>query len=283
MKHLACFVLFVLSLSPALAALPPSSAIDTLAKDYLARREARSFSQRLTPPEALIVQNSFVKKLQPSLGRPVGYKVGLVTREAQQRFGVEAPVRGVLLEKMLLPNDSEVPANFAVRPILEADLIVVVKDKGINKARSVLEVAEHLKDVVAFIELPDSFIATNPPPDGAMLTAGNVGARLGVLGQRLPVGSTADFVQALGEMTVTIIDQSGAELGRGQGKVILDHPLNAVLWLMEELHSAGIQLKPGDLLSLGSIKAIPAPTGKTITVRYQGLPGGPMTVSVRLR
>ena len=80
MKHLACFVLFVLSLSAALAALPPSSAIDTLDKDYLARREARSFSQRLTPPEALIVQNSFVKKLQPSLGRPVGYKVGLVTQ-----------------------------------------------------------------------------------------------------------------------------------------------------------------------------------------------------------
>ena len=52
---------------------------------------------------------------------------------------------------------------------------------------------------------------------------------------------------------------------------------------MEELHAAGIQLKPGDLISLGSIKAIPAPAGKSITVRYQGLPGGPMTVSVRLR
>ena len=224
-----------------------------------------------------------VKRLQPALGKPIGYKIGLVSREAQERFGVESPVRGVLLEKMLLHSGDEVPANFAVRPLLEADLLVVVADKGINKARSVIEVAEHLKELVAFIELPDSFIATNPPPDGALLTAGNVGARLGVLGQRAAIVGTAQFVKALGDMKVTIADQSGAELGRGEGRVILDHPLNAVLWLMEELNRNGERLKPGDMISLGSIKAIPAPSGKTVTVRYQGLPSGPLEVSVRLR
>ena len=114
--------------SPALAAMPPAKAIDTLAEDYLSVREARGFSQRLSMPEALAVQKAFVRKLQPRLGKPVGYKVGLVTREAQQRYGVDAPLRGVLLEKMLLPNNAEVPANFAVRPIVEADLIVVERN-----------------------------------------------------------------------------------------------------------------------------------------------------------
>jgi len=196
---------------------------------------------------------------------------------------LEAPVRGVLLEKMLLPNHAETPAGFAVRPLLEADLIVVVKDKRINQARTPLEVAEHLKEVVAFIELPDTFIPTNPPPNGALLIAGNVGARLGVLGQRLPVKGTADFVQALADMKVSIIGSSGSELGRGEGRAILDHPLNAVLWLMEELSHSGERLKAGDLISLGSIKAIPAPAGAAVTVRYQGLPGGPIEASVRLR
>ena len=273
----------ILSVSPSPAALPSSGSIDSLVEDYLARREVRGFAQPLTMSEALLVQKSFVKKLQPALGKPVGYKVGLVARESQQRFGLDAPVRGVLLEKMLLPNHAEVPADFAVRPLLEADLIVVVKDKGINEAQSIVEVAEHLKEVVAFIELPDSFLPTNPPPSGAMLVAGNVGARLGVLGQRLPVKGTADFVQALADMKVTIIDQAGAELGRGEGRAILDHPLNAVLWLIEELHRSGERLKAGDLLSLGSIKAVPAPSGKAVTVRYQGLPGGPIEAGVRLR
>jgi len=269
--------------SPALAAMPPAKAIDTLAEDYLSVREARGFSQRLSMPEALAVQKAFVRKLQPRLGKPVGYKVGLVTREAQQRYGVDAPLRGVLLEKMLLPNNAEVPANFAVRPIVEADLIVVVKDKEINEARSIPDVAAHLKEVVAFIELPDSYIATNPPPTGALLAAGNVGARLGVLGQRLPVRSTADFAQALANMRVTIVDSTGADLGRGEGRVILDHPLNAVLWLMEELHRSGLKLKPDDLISLGSIKAVPVPSGKSVTVKYEGLPGGPIHATAHFR
>jgi 2-oxo-hept-3-ene-1,7-dioate hydratase len=263
--------------------MPPARAIDALTEDYLAVREARGLSQRLTLPEALAVQKNFVRKLEPRLGKPVGYKVGLVTREAQQRYGVEAPLHGVLLEKMLLSNNAEVPANFAVRPILEADFIVVVKDKDINDARSIPDVAAHLKEAVAFIELPDSFIATNPPPTGAMIAAGNVGARLGVLGQRLPVRDAAGFAQALSSMKATIVDSTGAVLGWGEGRVILDHPLNAVLWLMEELHRSGVKLKPGDLISLGSIKAVPVPAGKGVTVKYEGLPGGPIEVTARFR
>lgn len=272
-----------LALPRASGAMPAAKAIDEFAADYLAVREARGFAKRLNIREALAVQQTFVRKLQPALGKQVGYKVGLVSRESQKRFGVEGPVRGVLLEKMLLPNNALVPTNFAVRPLLEADLIIVVKDKAINDAESILEVAEHIKEVVAFIELPDSFIATNPPPDGAMLTAGNVGARLGVLGRRVPVRGTADFVKALAEMTVTMIDETGAVLGRERGSVILDHPLNALLWLMEDLREAGIKLRPGDLISLGSIKAIPAPRGKSITVSYDGLPGGPIEASVRFQ
>src|SRR5262245_39321100 len=139
------------------AALPSARAIDAFAADYLAVREAKGFSQRLTMSEAQAVQKMFVKQLQPRLGKPVGYKVGLVTREAQQRYGADGPLHGVLLEKMLLQNDAVVATNFAVRPVLEADLIAVVKDKGINKAQSVLDVAEHLKEVVVFIEMPHPF------------------------------------------------------------------------------------------------------------------------------
>jgi len=258
-----------------------STALDQWTADYLGRREARGFERRLSFSEALGIQKEFVKRLRPELGRPVGYKVGLVTREAQLKYGVQAPLRGVLLEKMLLANNADVPRDFGVRPLLEADLVVVVKDKGINKATSLLDVVEHIKDVIAFIELPDAFIRTNPPPDGALLTAGNVGARLGVLGQRIPVNGTAEFAKALAEMHVVIIDDGGNELGRGQGKVILDHPLNAVLWLVEELHRSGERLKAGDMISLGSIKAIPLPASKAVTVRYDGLPGGPISASVR--
>jgi 2-keto-4-pentenoate hydratase len=129
--------------------------------------------------------------------------------------------------------------------------------------------------------LPDVIVSTNRPLTGALLTAVNVGARLGVLGERVPVKATPEFVRALAEMTVTVTDQTGAELGRAQGKLILDQPLNAVLWLREELRRRGQQLKAGDVISLGSLKALPPPPGQVITVRYEGLPGGPIKASVR--
>src|SRR5262245_55999371 len=86
---------------------PPTSAVQRMVEDYLARRMTPAFAQRLTLEEAREVQEVFIKKLQPELGRPVGQKVGLVSRTVQARWGVDQPVRGVLLEKMLLPDNSE--------------------------------------------------------------------------------------------------------------------------------------------------------------------------------
>jgi len=265
------------------AAPPPAAAIQRLTDDYLARRITPAFPQGLSLEEARDVRERFVKALEPKLGRPVGHKVGLVSREVQDRWGVDQPVRGVLLEKMLLQDNSEVAADCGAKPLLEADLVVVVKDKGINKAGTPLEVLKHLKEVAAFIELPDAFVATNGISDGAMLAAANAGARLGVLGQRVPVKANQKFADALASMTVVMTDEAGLEMGRGQGKAILDHPLNAVLWLIEDLQHAGESLQPGDLLSLGSIRMLPLPPAKSVTATYDGLPGGPFKVTVRLK
>jgi 2-keto-4-pentenoate hydratase len=279
------FLLFVLAASRVLAnAAPPSAeAIRQFAEDYFAVRPSQALPKGMTQEEALQAQKEFVAKLIPKLGEPVGYKVGLVTKETQQRFGLNSPVRGVLLSRMMLKDGAEVPIRFGVHPVCEADLVVVVKDEGINHATTPLQVAKHLKEVVAFIELPDALIATNQLMDAGLFTASNVGARLGILGERLPVKATDEFVNAMAEMTVTLKDQTGTDLGRAQGKLILDNPLNAVLWLIQDLARSGKKLKSGEMLSLGSLKAITPQGGQTITVRYDGLPGKPIKASVRFR
>lgn len=266
------------------SASPPSDVeVDKVVDDYFAKRPSQGYGPGLSKDDALKTQERFVARLTPRLGKKIGYKVGLVTREAQQRFGVNSPARGVLLERMLLKDGAQVPANFGARPICEADLIVVVKDAGINQAKTPLDVARHLKAVVAFIELPDGILATNRPIDGAQLIAVNVGARLGVTGQRVSVKPTPDFVEAMASMTVTMTDQTGTELGREPGRIILGNPLNAVVWLVGELNAHGEKLKAGDVLSLGSLKAITPQAGQTITVRYGGLPGGTIKVSCKFK
>jgi 2-keto-4-pentenoate hydratase len=257
--------------------------VQQLADDFFGKRATSAVASNVTAAEALRLQEQFVARLTTRLGGPIGYKVGLVTKEAQQRSGVTSPIRGVLLQRMLLPNHSQVAVDYGVNPLVEADLIVSVRERSINSAATPLDVARSLKEVIAFIELPDSLIATNQKVTGNLLTAVNVGARLGVQGERLPIKATPEFVEALGKMTITLSDGSGQEHGRETGSMILGHPLNAVLWLIEDLRKSGKELQPGDLISLGSVKAVPPQPGQTYTVKYDGLPGGPISVSVKMK
>jgi hypothetical protein len=87
-----------------------STALDQWTADYLGRREARGFERRLSFSEALGIQKEFVKRLRPELGRPVGYKVGLVTREAQLKYGVQAPFAWGVAGENVVANNADVAA-----------------------------------------------------------------------------------------------------------------------------------------------------------------------------
>ena len=252
-----------------------------LVDDYFAKRPTKAIQKGLSIAEALTFQDRFVEQLSTKLGSRVGYKVGLVAKETQERYGVTAPVRGVLLKEMMLKDGTELTVLFGSRPIFEADLIVVVKDERINQARTPLEAAQSLSEIVAFIELPDMLLDPSITPTGSILVANNVGARLGVLGQRTAIKPTREFVDAFSNMSLILSDQTGKELVNSKANVILGHPLNAVTWLAKDLAASGQKLKAGDLISLGSVAAPLTPqAGQRIKLRYEGLPGGVLTASV---
>jgi 2-keto-4-pentenoate hydratase len=63
---------------------------------------------------------------------------------------------------------------------------------------------------------------------------------------------------------------------------VLGHPLNPVLWLINDLAASDEKLKAGDLTSLGSFARPQSPhAGQTVTVRYDRLPGGSLQASVQ--
>lgn len=263
----------------ACASVPPQS--QQLAANFKSMSPTSGLSKDMSMEEAARIRDGLVAELAASQGKVVGYKAGLTNPVVQKRFGHNSPVRGALLEKMLLEDGAEVPAKFGAVPIFEADLVVVVGDEGINQAKTPAEVLKHLASIRPFIELPDMVTAKEQPLTGAVITSFNVGARLGVLGK--PLAPDAAMADALAKMTVVLRDQDGKELARAPGAAILGHPLNAVVWLAEDLAKAGGRLRAGDILSLGSFTApMPPKVGTTVTVTYEGLPGNP-TVSVRFK
>lgn len=259
--------------------------IESIVKDFLPAWKQRVVAPApppdLSPRLAGCTRDRLVEALAPELGRIVGYKAGLTAKPTQQRFNTDAPVRGTLLDGMLLENGAALPAAFGARPLWEADMLLVVKDAGINEVTTAEELLKHISAMRPFIELPDLAIAAAAPMNGLVLTAINVGARYGVVGAEVPLEPTPATMEALRTVRIVASGEDGNTLAEATGEATLGHPLNAALWLLGDLAESGVTLKPGDLLSLGSFTPLTPPkSGQAVTVRYEGLPGTP-TVSVR--
>ena len=265
------------------AACPSHEKVSAMVRAWEALEPVRGLRADLSMADALCGQKRLVQKLELALGPVVGYKAGLTNPAVQKRFGIDAPLRGTLLQRMLLQEGKDVPAKFGARPVYEADLLVVVKNAGIQRARTHLEVLQSLSLVVPFIELPDLVVAEGEKLSASLIVFINVGARLGVAGRGVPVEPTGEFAASLAGMTVRVTDQDGKDLASAKGSAILGNPLNAVLWLAQDLERSGVKLKAGDILSLGSFTPpLPPRAGLAVTVRYEGLPGNPQ-VAVRFR
>ena len=158
-------------------------------------------------------------------------------------------------------------------------MVKVGNPVGLARATTPGEALRHIKSVRPFIELPDLMVDDPSKLGGPMLAMINVGARLGVLGKPVAAKHDKALAEALALMTVSLTDGAGTVIDSGKGSAILGNPLNAAIWLAQDLARAGTPLKRGDLLSLGSFSKLrPPQPGLVVTARYEGLPGNPQVV-----
>lgn len=246
-----------------------------LVANYLAKTPAAN-PEGLSTADGECSRAKVNKFLQQQTGDEViGYKAGLTNPAVQKRFNASAPVYGVLYAQMMLKDGATVDAGFGARPLFEADLLVRVRDAGINRAKTPDEVLAHIDQVIPAIELPDLVVTAPGKLNGAAVAAINVGARYFVVGEPIAVKPDSKLSDALRTMAV-VVGSAGGELDRGKGSDVLEHPLNAVVWLAQDLQRQGTALKKGDLVSVGSFsKLLPPKAGQQIEVQYQGLPGDP--------
>ncbi|WP_170401301.1 2-keto-4-pentenoate hydratase [Ruegeria arenilitoris] len=268
---------FLASIASAQADCATDAQVDQYVQDYLANTPTPALSAAGSIEDALCTQTKIVSALEPHMGPVIGYKAGLTSAPAQERFGASEPVQGVLFRDMMLEDGATAPITWGARPVFEADLVLVVGDTGINQATTPAEVMQNISAIRPFIEVPDLTLAEGEPITPVTLTAIAVAPKLGVLGSEIPVSDSDAMTQALADMTVTLSAADGEVLAQAPGAAVLGHPANAALWLI----SKGIEFQPGDLISVGSFgPLVPPAKGKGgATATYTGLPGDP-SVSV---
>jgi 2-keto-4-pentenoate hydratase len=259
--------------------------------EHIAAKTPADTPEGLSETDGVCSRAKLNALLEKRHGKVIGYKAGLTNPAVQKRFNYDQPVWGKLYEGMVLPGGATVDATFGARPLFESDMLVRVKSAAINRAKTPMDVLLAIDQVIPFIELPDLVVQAPPKLNGPAIGAINVGARLGVAGAPIAVPAMRAeryaMLDALRDMTVLLSDDTGAELGKGKGSDILEHPLNAVVWLAQALAKEGLAMKPGELISLGSFSPLlPPRPGMKVTATYQGLPGVqalPPSVSVSFK
>lgn len=233
----------------------------------------------LTAEAAEAIQHQVVAALRDDYGAVFGYKAGLTSPAARERFNVDEPILGTLLAGMILDNGARVSVAAGVQLLIETDLLVRVADRRINDAATPAQAFDAIDRVAAFVEIPDVMVAQGQPVTGPVLTAVNSGARLGVMGPAVATGELE--MSDLAGFTVTLRRNGEATGPAGSGGNLMGGPLNVVLWMAEAAQRRGITLEAGDWLSLGSLTApVPARAGDQYRALYEGLGAGPLEVTV---
>lgn len=273
----SAFVAFATWATAAQAACLSDAQVADMVAHYAAKTPAAN-PENLSDADGACTRAKVNMLMAQRLGKVIGYKAGLTNPAVQKRFHTDKPVWGKLYEGMVLSSGATVDPAFGARPLYEADMLVRVKSTAINHAKTPMEVLESVDQIIPFIELPDLMVQAPSQLNGAGVAAINVGARLGVSGSVIAVpayrAERYAMLQALADMNVALTDGQGARLGGGKGSDILDHPLNAVVWLAGALAQEGLAMQPGDLISLGSFSPLlPPKAGLSVTATYDGLPG----------
>jgi 2-keto-4-pentenoate hydratase len=198
--------------------------------------------------------------------RLVGKKIGLTSFAVQKQLGVDSPDFGMLFEDMAFQDGQTIPFQKLIQPKVEAEIALVLKSSLDQSQHRVADIIAATDYAVAAIEVVDSRIE-NWKISLLDTVADNASSAAFVLGTQKVNLAELDLVNCRMQMT-----RADEVVSEGQGKACLGNPLNAAVWLADEMVRRGRPLKAGDIVltgALGPMVAVQA--GDEFKVEIEGL------------
>ncbi|WP_119422011.1 2-keto-4-pentenoate hydratase [Desertibaculum subflavum] len=241
-------------------------ASDLLLKARLERAPLAGLPEDCRPADetaAYAIQAEHVARLCRQLGgRTIGYKVGATGAGARKLLNTDHPFYGRLIDKLAQGSPAKLsPAESRMR-VIEAEFAFRMGRDLTPRGKpwTFDEVQGAILTALPAIEVVDSRYAE--------------WTKVGVLSVIADQGSHGHWVQgretedwrgldlAAHKVTLSV---DGAVVREGAGRNVLDHPLNAVLWLANTLNETGQTLRAGEYISTGTaIDIYLAKPGETI-------------------
>jgi 2-keto-4-pentenoate hydratase len=197
----------------------------------------------------------------------VGRKIGLTSRVVQRQMGVDTPDFGVLFADMAYGDSEPIPFDVLLQPRIEAEVAFVLGRDLPERAVTAIDVVRAIDFAVPAIEVCDSRIAEW---DISIFDTVADNASAGVF----VTGSAPRSLRDLDDLrdVEMVLTTEGTVMSSGRGSACLGHPVNAVVWLANQVAGRGEPLVAGEVVLSGSLGAlVPAEAGATYEARIDGL------------
>ncbi len=224
-------------------------AAEALMRDHAAKRKIVPFARDYGATDlagAYAIQAAYVRRLQSSLGRRVGYKIGLTSRRMQEMCGVNHPNSGVVFEKRVHRSGVTLALSRLGRLGIEfeccARLGTSLAPRG--KPYTLDEVSTAVAEVCPAFEVIDDR-NSDYPLDLLSLVADNSWNEGNVLGE---FQSTWPDLRT----ATSVLECNGKVIDEGKGSDVLGHPFEPLRWLANNLNELGQTLHQGEIVLTGS-------------------------------
>ena len=245
-----------------------------LVRQHRAREAFAALRVELAPdgvPAAYLIQDNYVAKLLEQRRTSLaGYKIAITTPAMRDMVGFHDSVSGCLLSDQVYRSGHRIVARDFVRLIVEFEIAFeLARDlPAPGSPWTSATILPYVACAYPALEIADDRCADYPSLRRSVLTliADNAWNQGLVLGP--PVTALdADALQAM--EGIAFIDER--EIGRGTGRDVLGHPLNALAWLANHLQSRALPLKAGEIVTTGSLVKSQFPqAGNRVAFRLPG-------------
>ncbi len=188
--------------------------------------------------------------------RVVGYKIGLTSRELQQKFGVGEPDFGHLLDGMAVDQEGEIDLSTLISPRIEGELAFVMAKDLKGPGVTVNQTIAAVDSVIVAMEIVDSRICDWKLKHADLVADNGVSCRFVLSGAKHLIDGK-DFA-TMG----MVVYRNGEVWDTGAGSAVMGNPLTALTLLTNKLGLHDRGLKAGEVVLSGAFGAlIPVQTG----------------------
>ena len=207
----------------------------------------------------------YVTDAKVAAGRVVkGHKVGLTSKAMRSTTGATEPDYGTIFDNWFLDEGTQVSMTTLNRPMVEIELVFVLKDRLGGPSVNAVDVIRATDFVVPAVEVVDSRFSKRGKP--GVVDSVSDAASCGFI---MVGGNPRHLTQLDIRHVAGALYKNGEIEESGTAAAVMGNPLNSVAWLARKLHEFGVHMEAGHTVLSGSfIRAHPMEVGDTFVADF---------------